>query len=196
MKRPLSLEIVVWMAAPYSHKVDHQPLVMLHSQELIPLITIHGNCGHCSFWQGNIYRTIKHLLQKIWYRIISLWRCTEMMAWIYIRLQHWRQYSIVNAPSIKMKSLLVKRCWMTRQDFLWTDWLILCRYFTNWIMHQHLFFEFSFVEKSGLVVSAPAWDGTGCEFDSWQCQIYIPHVHWAYDYLGPFGVLWVHMAWL
>ena len=26
----------------------------------------------------------------------------------------------------------------------------------------------------GLVVSTPAWDGTGCEFDSWQCRIYIP----------------------
>ena len=26
----------------------------------------------------------------------------------------------------------------------------------------------------GLVVSAPAWDGTGREFDSWQCRIYIP----------------------
>ena len=26
----------------------------------------------------------------------------------------------------------------------------------------------------GLVVSAPAWDGTGCEFDSWQCRIYTP----------------------
>ena len=25
----------------------------------------------------------------------------------------------------------------------------------------------------GLVVSAPAF-GTGCEFDSWQCRIYIP----------------------
>ena len=24
------------------------------------------------------------------------------------------------------------------------------------------------------MVSAPAWDGTGCEFDSWQCRIYIP----------------------
>ena len=24
---------------------------------------------------------------------------------------------------------------------------------------------------------------------------YISHVHWAYDYLGPFAVLWVHMAW-
>ena len=23
---------------------------------------------------------------------------------------------------------------------------------------------------------------------------YISHVHWAYDYLGPFEVLWVHMA--
>ena len=27
-----------------------------------------------------------------------------------------------------------------------------------------------------VVVSAPAWDGTGCEFDAWQCRIYI-HVH-------------------
>ena len=26
----------------------------------------------------------------------------------------------------------------------------------------------------GLVGSAPAWDGKGCEFDSWQCRIYIP----------------------
>ena len=29
-------------------------------------------------------------------------------------------------------------------------------------------------DHCGLVVSAPAWDGTGCEFDSWQCRIYIP----------------------
>ena len=28
--------------------------------------------------------------------------------------------------------------------------------------------------NGGLVVSAPAWDGTDCEFDSWQCRIYIP----------------------
>ena len=31
-----------------------------------------------------------------------------------------------------------------------------------------------FTSHCGLVVSAPAWDGTGCEFDSWQCRIYIP----------------------
>ena len=30
------------------------------------------------------------------------------------------------------------------------------------------------VRHCGLVVSTPAWDGTGCEFDSWQCRIYIP----------------------
>ena len=30
------------------------------------------------------------------------------------------------------------------------------------------------IRHCGLVVSAPAWDGTGCEFDSWQCRIYIP----------------------
>ena len=33
------------------------------------------------------------------------------------------------------------------------------------------------------------WDGTGCEFDSWQCRIsIISHVHRAYDYSSPFGV--------
>ena len=30
------------------------------------------------------------------------------------------------------------------------------------------------VRHCGLVGSAPAWDGTGREFDSWQCRIYIP----------------------
>ena len=43
--------------------------------------------------------------------------------------------------------------------------------------------------------SARTWDETCCEFDSWQRQIYIVfHVHWAYDYSGPFRVLRVHMA--
>ena len=52
------------------------------------------------------------------------------------------------------------------------------------------------VRHCGLVVSVHAWDRTGHEFDSWQCRIYIiSHVHWAYDYLGPIRVLWVHMAW-
>ena len=46
----------------------------------------------------------------------------------------------------------------------------------------------------GLVVSAPACDGSGCEFDSWQCRIYIP-CSLTHDYLVPFRVLWVHMAW-
>ena len=30
------------------------------------------------------------------------------------------------------------------------------------------------VRHCGLVGSTPTWDGTGCEFDSWQCRIYIP----------------------
>ena len=34
--------------------------------------------------------------------------------------------------------------------------------------------EGSIVRHCGLLVSAPAWNGTGCEFDSWQCRIYIP----------------------
>ena len=33
---------------------------------------------------------------------------------------------------------------------------------------------FNILRHCGLVGSAPAWDGTGCEFDSWQCRIYIP----------------------
>ena len=46
------------------------------------------------------------------------------------------------------------------------------------------------VHHCGLVESARTWDGTGREFDSWKCQIYIiSHVYRAYDYSGPFGVL-------
>ena len=36
------------------------------------------------------------------------------------------------------------------------------------------------------------WDATILSSTTWSN---ISHVHWAYDYLGPFGVLWVHMAW-
>ena len=44
-----------------------------------------------------------------------------------------------------------------------------------------------------LVGLAPACDKTGCEFDSWQCRIYIPYTL----SLGLLGYiwLWVHMAW-
>ena len=31
-----------------------------------------------------------------------------------------------------------------------------------------------FARHCGLVGSARTWDGTGCEFDSWQYRIYIP----------------------
>ena len=34
--------------------------------------------------------------------------------------------------------------------------------------------EEQIVRDCGLVVSTPAWDGTGWEFDSWQCRTYIP----------------------
>ena len=33
---------------------------------------------------------------------------------------------------------------------------------------------FNKVCHCGLAGSARTWNGTGCEFDSWQCQIYIP----------------------
>ena len=46
-----------------------------------------------------------------------------------------------------------------------------------------------------LVESARTWAGSGCEFDSWECMIYIiSHVQRTYDYLGPFRVLCVQMA--
>ena len=50
------------------------------------------------------------------------------------------------------------------------------------------------VRHCGLVVSAPAWDGTGCEFDSWQCRIYIP-CSLSLRLLGSLRGSWVHMAW-
>ena len=62
---------------------------------------------------------------------------------------------------------------------------------TSWTLNHS-------VHHCGLLESARTWEETGCEFDSWQCWIYtISHVHRAYDYLSPFGVLWVqvHMAW-
>ena len=34
--------------------------------------------------------------------------------------------------------------------------------------------KINLVWHCGLVGSACTWDGKGCEFDSWQCQIYIP----------------------
>ena len=49
------------------------------------------------------------------------------------------------------------------------------------------------LSSCGLLELAHTWDGKGCEFDSWQCRIYIiSHVHKAYDYLSFFRVLWVH----
>ena len=47
-------------------------------------------------------------------------------------------------------------------------------YFTN---HWQLIYfsqNHSPTRHCGLVVSAPSCDGSGCEFDSWQCRIYIP----------------------
>ena len=45
------------------------------------------------------------------------------------------------------------------------------------------------------MVSTPAWDGTGCEFDSWQCRIYIypmfnePKITWVPS--GFSGYIWL-----
>ena len=50
------------------------------------------------------------------------------------------------------------------------------------------------VRHRGLVVSAPTWDGTGCELDSRQCRIYIL-CSLSLRLLGPLRVHWVHMAW-
>ena len=62
----------------------------------------------------------------------------------------------------------------------------------HWYIHEN----WKLVRHCDLVESVHTWDRTGCEFDSWQCRIYIiSHVHRAHDYSGPFGVLWVHIAW-
>ena len=45
--------------------------------------------------------------------------------------------------------------------------------------------------NGGLVVSTPAWDGTGCEFNSWQCRIYIP-CSLSLRLLGSLLGSWVH----
>ena len=49
------------------------------------------------------------------------------------------------------------------------------------------------IEHCGIVVSAPAWDGTGSEFDSWQCQIYPtfiePTITWIPS--GFSGYIWL-----
>ena len=41
----------------------------------------------------------------------------------------------------------------------------------------------NFDGKPNTTLSAPAWDGTGREFDSWQCRIYIP-CSWSLRLLG------------
>ena len=43
----------------------------------------------------------------------------------------------------------------------------------------------------GLMLSASVWDGTGCEFDSWQCRIYIPCSLILRLLNGSFQVLWL-----
>ena len=49
------------------------------------------------------------------------------------------------------------------------------RYSLYVLMNIYTFSVYSqHARHCGLVVSALAWDGTGCEFDSWQCRIYIP----------------------
>ena len=51
------------------------------------------------------------------------------------------------------------------------------------------------VRHCGLVGSAPALERNRLWVQFLACNVgYISHDHWAYDYLGPFGVLWVHMA--
>ena len=50
-------------------------------------------------------------------------------------------------------------------------------------------------EHCGLVVPNPAWNGTRCQIKSRTVSDIKSDVHWAYDCLGLFGILWVHMAW-
>ena len=57
----------------------------------------------------------------------------------------------------------------------------------------HVFHNFEntyYIAKLWHSESARTWDRTGCEFESWQCQIYISHVHRAYDCSGLLGFSW------
>ena len=73
----------------------------------------------------------------------------------------------------------------------------------NWIKMQwveNCFTYWSFPEKRTKSVTVTQWFrlplGTEQVVSSIPGSVgYISHVHWAYDYLGPFGVLRVHMAW-
>ena len=78
-------------------------------------------------------------------------RVFQQMAliWPFKVIKGWTEFAIRSATHDSTRSLWKKRGWpwtnCNRMDF-----------------------------NCGLVVSTPAWDGTGCEFDSWQCRIYIP----------------------
>ena len=62
-----------------------------------------------------------------------------------------------------------------KMDFLLSNpktWYIIQSNRVDWIIQ--MIWNLNRNTTCGLVVSAPARDGTGCEFDSWQCRIYIP----------------------
>ena len=66
----------------------------------------------------------------------------------------------------------------------------------HYVKVQHMSVHNYCVRHCGPVVSAPAWNGTGCEFDSWQCRIYIPcslSLRLLGSHRGSLGSL--HIAW-
>ena len=74
--------------------------------------------------------------------------------------------------------------------------LPLCRYyFVHFSVKHFIFIESIKWGHCGLVGSAPAWDRTGCEFDSWQCRIYTypmfiePTITWVSS--GFSGYIWL-----
>ena len=42
------------------------------------------------------------------------------------------------------------------------------------------------------MVSAPGWVGTGCEFDSWLCQIYI-YIIYIYIYIYIYNYIYIYI---
>ena len=61
--------------------------------------------------------------------------------------------------------------------------------FEIWFCFCFFLFWFSLIRHCGLVGSACTWDGTSCEFNSWQCQTYSYHIPCSQS-LRLLGFLW------
>ena len=97
------------------------------------------------------YRHMRHKLAAHSFLFCSKLQCS----WSAYAAEFHISYIIVNHTNLT-NDVIKKTCYSVQCNLIIT-WPFITR-----------------IRHSGLVGSAPAWDGTGCEFDSWQCRIYIP----------------------